>query len=118
MRIGFAWCVNDIDVHHSTDDFSIIKNLVRRDNMTEKEFEQRIDAAADRFEKNITKKWNNNKCFRRSMKSISIMAETGLILGAEHLAMRGYKTAAAWCARLGIVGVISDIITSIIFRKR
>ena len=32
VRIGFAWCVNDIDVHHSTDDFSIIKNLVRRDN--------------------------------------------------------------------------------------
>ncbi|MCI8464804.1 MAG: hypothetical protein HFI63_02925 [Lachnospiraceae bacterium] len=78
--------------------------------MTEKEFEQRIDAAADRFEKNITEKWNNNKCFRRSMKSISIMAEAGLLLGAGHLAARGYKTAAAWCAGLGIVGVIADII--------
>ena len=61
--------------------------------MTEKEFEQRIDAAADRFEK--TEKYNNNKCFRRSIKTISIMAETGLILGAGHFAARGYKTAAA-----------------------
>lgn len=86
--------------------------------MTEKEFEQRIDAAADRFEKSITDKWNNNKCFRRSIKSISIMAEIGLILGAGHLAAQGYKTAAAWCTGLGIVGVLADIITSITFRRK
>ena len=85
--------------------------------MTEKEFEQRIDDAADRHEKNITEKWNNSKCFRRSMKSISIMAEIGLILGAEHLAEQGHKTAAAWCAGLGIVGVAADIITSITFKR-
>ncbi len=36
------------------------------------------------------------------MKSISIMAVTGLIPGTGHLAARGYKAAAAWCARLGI----------------
>lgn len=40
---------------HLTGDFYIIKSLVRRDNMTEKEFEQRIDAAADRFEKTLPK---------------------------------------------------------------
>ncbi len=50
IGIGFTWCVDDIDAHHSIDDFSIIKNLVWRDNMTEKEFEQRIDAATDRFD--------------------------------------------------------------------
>ncbi len=86
--------------------------------MTEKEFEQRIEAAADRFEKSITDKWNNNKCFRRGFKSGSIMAEISLILGAGHLAARGYKTTAAWCAGLGIVGVLADIITSITFRRK
>lgn len=52
------------------------------------------------------------------MKSISIMAEIGLILGAEHLAEQDHKTAAAWCAELGIVGMAADIITSITFKRK
>lgn len=86
--------------------------------MTEKEFEQRIEAAADRFDKGITEKWNNNKSFRRSIKSVSILAEIGLIFGAGYLAEQGYKTAAVWCAGLGVVGVLADIITTITFRRK
>lgn len=86
--------------------------------MTEKEFERRIEVAAEKFEKDITDKWNNNKWFRRRIKSISIIAEAGLFLGAGHLAGQGYKTAATWCAGLGAIGVLADVITTISFRKR
>lgn len=86
--------------------------------MTEKEFEQRIEAAADRFDKGITEKWNSNKSFRRSIKSVSILAEIGLIFGAGYLAEQGYKPAAVWCAGLGVVGVLADIITTITFRRK
>ena len=69
--------------------------------MSEKEFEERIDGVADRFEKRLPKNGIPKKCVRRSMKSISIMAEIGVILGAG----------------LGIVGVMADMITSITFRR-
>lgn len=85
--------------------------------MTEQEFEQRIEAAADKFDKSISKKWNNNRFFRIGIKSVSLTAEAALIFGAVHLAKQGYKTAAAWCFGLGAVGVIADIITAITFRR-
>lgn len=97
--------------------------------MTEQEFEQRIEAAADRLERKIeasaekldrgiTKKWNNNRLFRIGVKTTSIAAEIALIAGAWQLAEHGYKTAARWCLALAVLAITTDIITFIAFRKK
>lgn len=86
--------------------------------MTEREFEQRVEAAADKFDKSITKQWDNNRFFRIGIKSVSLAAEVALILGAGYLVELGHKTVAAWCFWLGVAGIIADIVTAIMFRRR
>jgi len=84
--------------------------------MTEEMLEQKIEEAADRFEKSITNKWGN-RSFRFAFKSISVLAEIGLVIGSFALKENGYKTAWAWCFGLGVVGIAADVITSISFKK-
>lgn len=86
--------------------------------MTEKEFEQRIDAAANRFEKSMTKKWNNNKGFRRGVRAMSIAGEVCFFWGAKHFAEKGYETIAFCCAGLGIIGILADAVTIITSKKK
>jgi hypothetical protein len=85
--------------------------------MTEERFEQMIEGAADRVEQSINRKWRN-RSFRLAVKSISALAETGLIIGSFSLKRNGYHTAAAWCFWLGIIGIAEDIITVICFKKK
>lgn len=86
--------------------------------MTEGEFEDRIEAAADAFDKHITKKWNASPLFRIGMKSVSMAAEFVLLVGAKGLAERGCQTAAACCFWLGTLGILADIVTFLAFRRK
>lgn len=60
--------------------------------MTEEMLERKIEEVTDKFEKSITKKWEN-RSFRFASNSISVLAETGLIIGSFALKEYGYKTA-------------------------
>lgn len=97
--------------------------------MTEKEFDQkvedmaarferRIEAAADRFDKGITRKYDESRLFRLFIRGTFIAAEIGLLIGAKHLADRGYKTAALWCAGLCVVCLAAEIVRILLFRRR
>lgn len=96
--------------------------------MTEKEFdlkvedlaarfERRVEASADNFDKGLTRKYNESRLFRYTTRGISTIAEFGLLIGAKHLSDRGYKTAAFWCAGLGIIGLATDLLRIFMFRR-
>ena len=81
-------------------------------------FERRVEAAADRLDKTVNRAWNRSRLFRCVSRGTSLAAEVGLLLVAGRLADRGNRTAAAWCARLSVVGLAADILTAICFRRK
>ncbi|HIQ79950.1 MAG TPA: hypothetical protein IAD32_01535 [Candidatus Scatavimonas merdigallinarum] len=96
--------------------------------MTEREFDQkaedlaarlecRIEAAAKCLEKGATQKYSENRLFRFTIRGISTAAEIGLLVGAKHLSGGGHKTAAMWCAGFGVVGLITELLRILIFRR-
>lgn len=96
--------------------------------MTEREFgqrvdaaaerlEQRIEAAADRLDRGLTRAWDGNKGFRRTAKAVSLAAEAGLIWGALRLAGRGHKGAAICCFALGAAGMAAAVLQAVLFEK-
>lgn len=97
--------------------------------MTEKEFnqkienmvsllEQRIETATDHLDKGITQKYRQSRLFRFIAKGTSITAEIGLLAGAKHLADKGNRTAAIWCAGLSAVGLAADVLQILLFRRK
>lgn len=97
--------------------------------MTEREFDQkveemaarlesRIEASADKLDRDVTRKYNDSRLFRFTTKGISVAAEIGLLIGGKHLAQKGYKTAAVWCVALGAVGLAFELLRIFIFRRR
>lgn len=85
--------------------------------MTEQEFEERIEVGADKFDKHITKVWDENKRFQRSIKAISFVIEGGLILKGLEEAKRGNKAIALCCIGLGATGILFEITRGFIFGK-
>lgn len=97
--------------------------------MTEKEFEQkvedmaarfehRVETAADHLDKGITKKYDESRLFRFAARGISIVAEIGLLIGAKYLADKGHGTAAMWCAVLGVAGLVAELLRILVFRRK
>lgn len=97
--------------------------------MTEREFDQkvedwaarlehRIEASADKLDRNVTRKYNDSRLFRFTTRGISIVAEIGLLIGGKHLAQKGYQTAAVWCVALGAVGLASEVLRILVFRRK
>lgn len=97
--------------------------------MTEKEFDQkvedmaarfehRIETATDHLDKGITKKYDESGLFRFATRGISITAEIGLLIGAQHLADKGHRTAAMWCAGLGVAGLTAELLRILVFRRK
>ena len=80
--------------------------------------ENRIEASADRLDRNITRKYNNSRLFRFTTRGISTAAEIGLLIGSKYLAQKGYKAAAVLCVALGAVGLISELLQIFVFRRR
>ena len=94
--------------------------------MTEKEFDERIEAAAkraeariedaaERFDRNVTNRWEKSSAFRRVICGISLAAEAGLLIGGVLLAVRGWGIAAAWCLGLAIIALAADAARIIAF---
>ena len=97
--------------------------------MSEREFDQkveemaarlesRIEASADKLDRDVTRKYNDSRLFRFTTKGISVAAEIGLLIGGKHLAQKGYKAAAVLCVALGAVGLISELLQIFVFRRR
>ena len=97
--------------------------------MTEKEFEQkvedmaarfehRVETAADHLDKGITKKYDESRLFRFAARGISIVAEIGLLIGAKHLAAKGHGTAPVWCPVLGVAGLVAELLRILVFRRK
>ena len=79
--------------------------------MTEREFDQKAEDLAARLE------CRENRLFRFTIRGISTAAEIGLLVGAKHLSSGGHKTAAMWCAGFGVVGLITELLRILIFRR-
>lgn len=81
-------------------------------------FERRVEDAADHMDKTVNHVWTRSSLFRCVSRGTSLAAEVGLLLVAGRLADRGNRTAAAWCAGLGAVGLAGDVLTAICFRRK
>lgn len=97
--------------------------------MTEKEFDQkvedmaarfehRVETAADHLDKGITQKYDESRLFRFAARGISIAAEIGILIGTKHLANHGYKRAAVWCAVLAAAGLAVELLRILVIRRR
>ena len=97
--------------------------------MTEKEFSQkvedmaarfehRVETAADHLDKGMTRKYDKSPLFRFATRSTSIAAEIGLLFSAKRLADKGYTTAAMWCVGLGIAGLAAELLRILVFRRK
>jgi len=64
--------------------------------------DQKIENAAN-------KAWKK-RSFRIVSKSLSAVAEIGLMIGATHLSEKGYKSAATYLFGLGAVGLVCDLL--------
>ena len=73
--------------------------------MTEKEFDQKVEDMAARFErgieasaakleKGVTHKYGESRLFRFTIRGIFIAAEIGLLIGGKSLVEKGHRTAA------------------------
>lgn len=80
-------------------------------------FEQRVEDAADRFDRGITSRWKN-RSFRVAVKSVSVAAESGLLIAATYLSARGFGAAAACCFWLGLLGLACEVVLAIVFRQK
>lgn len=97
--------------------------------MTEKEFNQkvedmaarfehRVETAADHLDKGISQKYDESRLFRFAARGASIAAEIGLLIGAKQLADKGYRTAAMWCVGLGAAGLAAELLRILVFRRK
>ena len=97
--------------------------------MTEKEFDQkienmaarfelRVETAADHLDRGITRRYDESRLFRFATRGTSIAVEIGLLFGAKHLADKGHRTAAMWCVGLGIAGLVAELLRILVFRRK
>ena len=93
--------------------------------MTEKEFDQKVEDMAARFErgieasaakleKGVTHKYGESRLFRFTIRGIFIAAEIGLLIGGKSLVER---TAAIWCVALGAVGFAAELLRILACRR-
>ena len=80
-------------------------------------WEQRIEGAADRLDKAVTRKWAR-RSFRILMRFMSFMFETGLVISAGFLYHAGHKTWASICFWLGIIGLLCDLFRLLFLRRK
>lgn len=80
-------------------------------------FEQRVEASADKLDRGLTQMWDGSRWFRLTAKAGSAAMGMGLLLGAASLRRNGFPTAARWCAAIGIVGLVCEVICSVLWRK-
>ena len=80
-------------------------------------FERRVEASADRLEESLTQRWNGSRWFRLTARAGSAAMGMGLLLGAVSLRRKGFLTAARWCAAVGLVGLVSEIACSVLWRR-
>ena len=80
-------------------------------------FERRVETAADHLDKTVNRAWDRSRFFRCVSRGTSLAAEVGLLLLAGRMAERGNRTAAAWCAGLSVIGLASDMLIAICFRR-
>ena len=80
-------------------------------------FERRVEASADRLEQGLTQRWNGSRWFRLTARAGSAAMGMGLLLGAVSLRRKGFLTAARWCAAVGLVGLVSEIACSVLWRR-
>ena len=80
-------------------------------------FERRVEASADRLEESLTQRWNGSRWFRLTARAGSAAMGMGLLLGAASLRRKGFLTAARWCAAVGLVGLVSEIACSVLWRR-
>lgn len=80
-------------------------------------FERIVEDSADRFDEKMNLIWDESRLFRWIAKGLSVAAELALVATAIRLAKRGYKTAALWCAGLGIVGLVISVAMALLFRR-
>lgn len=80
-------------------------------------FERRVEASADRLEQGLTQRWNGSRWFRLTARAGSAAMGMGLLLGAASLRRKGFLTAARWCAAVGLVGLVSEIACSVLWRR-
>lgn len=80
-------------------------------------FERRVEASADRLEQGLTQRWNGSRWFRLTAKAGSAAMGMGLLLGAASLRRKGFLTTARWCAAIGMVGLVCEVICSVLWRK-
>ena len=71
--------------------------------------DQKIENATNKIEVAVNKAWEK-RSFRIVSKSVSAMAEIGLMIGAAHLSEKGYKSAAICLFGLGTVGLVCDLL--------
>ena len=97
--------------------------------MTDKEFdtkvekiaaqlEEWIEVSADKFDKRVTRKYNESRLFRFAARGFSIAIETGLLLCTKPLIRRGHKTAAIWCFLLAAGGLAAELLRIFIWGRR
>lgn len=79
-------------------------------------FETGVERAADRLERGLERRWQQRP-FRMMMKTVSVLAELGLIGGALCLSARGHRAAARWCFALGAAGLVFECGKALIFQK-
>lgn len=79
--------------------------------------EHRIETSADNFDKGITRKYNESVFFRSITRGLSATAAIGLLVGAARLVSRGHRTAAVWCAGLGLVALIAELLRILLLRR-
>ena len=95
--------------------------------MTEHEFDQKVEAAAQRFERRVehaaskldnglTGAWNCSRVFRTASRAASFAAGAGLLLAGRHLAGQGRGAAAACCFALGAAGLSAELATLVYLR--
>ena len=97
--------------------------------MTEKEFGQKVEDMAARFErgieapaakleKGVTRKYSKSRLFRFTTRGISIAAEIGLLIGGKCLVEKGHRAAAIWCVALGAVGFAAELLRILVCRRK
>ena len=70
--------------------------------------DQKIENAANKIESAANKAWEN-RSFRIVSKSLSAVAEIGLMIGAAHLSEKGYKSTSICLFDLAAVGLVCDL---------